>query len=455
MKRVVACAVAGVIVVAASATAAPVGSLTFVDNYGGAQTSSTTSFEPSPDGKFAYLASYADDRIQLFSRNKTTGVMTPVESYDTDDFPTMLSPNGLAVSPDGSSVYVSAENSDTVHEFEREPDGTLDADETYTDGDPPVDFMAGPWDVEVSPDGENVYVIGNDDDGVVVFGRNEANGDLQFIEAERDDNNNISFMNGPEGLAVSPDGRNVYVAAQDDSTIVVFDRNQQTGVLNENEEQLGDDNMLGLEDLAVSPNGKLLAVAVNFDDAVLLYRRAADGSISQLDTIVSTPNAPLSTANDVAWSADSKTIYVAAAAADVVSQLGVANNQLSFKRAVERDELQSVDHVSLTPDYRHLLTTGDDFGNVFSIAPALELKGRKNQGGQKIKLKVETTEDCRVTLGGRKLKKVAKNVDAVTTVRFQVGLKGPNPDEKKNFAVRGKAKCGSRSDGDRFKVKFG
>jgi DNA-binding beta-propeller fold protein YncE len=94
--------------------------------------------------------------------------------------------------------------------------------------------------VAVSPDGKNVYVLGAGDDAIAEFARS-ADGSLKQLASPKDciagASNEGSRPNGgatglvePVAIAISPDGKNVYVAAQDThgiGTIAEFSRCHQ------------------------------------------------------------------------------------------------------------------------------------------------------------------------------------------------------------------------------------
>ena len=85
----------------------------------------------SPDGKSVYVASYGSDAVARLNRNTTTGAITqPAGSAgcvsETGAGPCadghgLYGPVGVAVSPDGKSVYVASPYSDAVARFNRAP----------------------------------------------------------------------------------------------------------------------------------------------------------------------------------------------------------------------------------------------------------------------------------------------------------------------------------------------
>jgi predicted outer membrane repeat protein len=89
----------------------------------------------------------------------------------------------------------------------------------------------GPYGVAVSPDGKNVYAADKGDNLVTVFGRNPANGHLVFQNGQVNGSGGVSGMASPYLVTVSPDGKNVYVTGSASDAVVSFQRDTNTGAL--------------------------------------------------------------------------------------------------------------------------------------------------------------------------------------------------------------------------------
>jgi DNA-binding beta-propeller fold protein YncE len=101
--------------------------------------------------------------------------------------------------------------------------------------------MSRSFDILVSPDGKNVYAAGFDTSTIVVMDRNRATGALTQKSGNQGCVKKVPatagcrgarFLDNPIGLAITPNGKTVYVASRfGNSTILTFDRDTNTGAL--------------------------------------------------------------------------------------------------------------------------------------------------------------------------------------------------------------------------------
>jgi DNA-binding beta-propeller fold protein YncE len=211
----------------------------------------------SPDGRNVYVASSRSDAIAVFARNPKSGSLaqlkgkagcvsaqgkagcTVVAAFDA--------PNSVAVSPDGRNVYATARDSSTLLSFHRNPKtgalrpipgATCIAGALLPDFCAIANGLIGPDVVAVSPDGRNVYVGAFFGSAVVSFSRDPGSGALTQLAGTAGCIAEATagcatgtVLKSIEGLAVSGDGTSVYAAAAASNGIAVLSRDASTGAL--------------------------------------------------------------------------------------------------------------------------------------------------------------------------------------------------------------------------------
>lgn len=273
-----------------------------------------TSVVVSRDGKSVYASSEGDSAIVRFKRDTQTGKLTPkgcvddtVAGYDdcVQSTPGLERPGALAISDDGKSLYASGELGTVVH-FERNVNGgSLAPTGCIVDNDivaPPAcarsaDGLATTEALVVSHDGTSVYAVSGADYAIVRFDRNTNSGVLK-PKGCIDDNDSGSDdcakstngMNEGAGVAVSRDGKSVYVVSGEDDAIVTFKRGVDgaltpKGCIDDNDfgtdPEQGEDNcaksanaLHKLTSVVVSEDGKSVYATSEFDDAIARFARA-------------------------------------------------------------------------------------------------------------------------------------------------------------------------------------
>jgi DNA-binding beta-propeller fold protein YncE len=236
----------------------------------------------SPDGRFAYVALSKDSGIatlahaadgslrflscvRFASRYYFTGespspcrLVIPETGYPNRSG--LLAPSFIAISPDGTSLYVTSSHGSTIGEFRRNRrdgalryKGCLSAANRLRVEDPCRHIprttkpnlynggLEGVHEIAVTPDGTGVYGASFFDNAVFAFARNPVSGRLSFsscLTGERDSartgsgpcsrlptatrNGDGSGLSSPRGLAMSEDGRSLFVGSPGDAAIARF-----------------------------------------------------------------------------------------------------------------------------------------------------------------------------------------------------------------------------------------
>lgn len=215
--------------------------------------------------------------------------------------------------------------------------------EAQFDGAAGVDGLDNAHSAAVSPDGKFVYVASDQDDAVAVFSRDTATGKLSFVEAQFDGVGGVDGLDGAESLALSPGGEHLYAAGLLDAAVAVFSRDTGTGVLTFVEVLRdgvsGVDGLAGASWVAVSPDGANVYVAGRFDDAVAVFSRdSGTGELTFLEAEIDGSGGVdgLADVTSVAVSPDGAHVYAAGILDQEIAifDRNTANGTLVFSAAV-------------------------------------------------------------------------------------------------------------------------
>jgi len=182
----------------------------------------------SPKGDSLYVASYQASNLVVLDIDAQSG-KTKVRQIIKDEQGDVHGLGGafaVACSPDGDFVYTSAGRfvgDNAVCVFKRTSDGTLSLVQEIFDGQKGLAGFVGGNEPLVSPDGQNLYVLGSRSNSVVVFKRNLETGQLTYLQTFYD--SEVAGKEGSaSGIGISPDGEYVYVAGESDNSILIFKR---------------------------------------------------------------------------------------------------------------------------------------------------------------------------------------------------------------------------------------
>jgi 6-phosphogluconolactonase (cycloisomerase 2 family) len=280
----------------------------------------------SNDSKNVYVASTTSDGVAVFARNVQSGVLTQLAGTagcvtetgtagSCADGVALLGARGVALSPNGSNLYVAARDSDSVAVFARDRKtgaltqlaGTAGCiSDSGTAGacvnGVGLDFATS---VAVSPNGKNVYATAAGSNAVTVFARDIRTGALTQLAGtagciSEDGTGGLctdgQALLGAFAVVVSAEGKNVYVASRDSNAVAVFARDRRTGALTQlagtagcvSEDGTGglcaDGNaLIGASGVAIAQNGKNVYVTAENSNAVTAFARdAKTGALTQL-----------------------------------------------------------------------------------------------------------------------------------------------------------------------------
>jgi WD40 repeat protein len=222
----------------------------------------------------------------------------------------LLGAGSVTVSADGANVYVVAGNAlsgmvqdDSIVSFRRDPTTGAVSEtgcigQTTAHCELATQGMQSPTDVAASPDGARVYVAAATS-GVTVFSR-ASDGALTPAGCFRDPGDTVDssctpvtgfVAGGARGLAVSPDSKFVYAAAQNGNAIAIFQRTPASlsymgcvsGGASPNPacSPTTDVGLLGVTALAINPTGdRLYAVSYAGNALDVFARNPTTGAIT-------------------------------------------------------------------------------------------------------------------------------------------------------------------------------
>src|SRR5581483_8328389 len=254
---------------------------------------------PTPDGKFLVVMNNGLAKPSLSMIDVSSWTVTATTPIDHAWY-------GLAWHPDGTKLYASGANQNTVLEYGY-ADGVLTLARTILlPKDSPSDTFTGG--LAASPDGRTLYATR-------VFGATLSSIDLASGRVSR----TVPLPAEPYTAIASADGRRLFVSIWGGSSVLVLDAQTL-------------DTVARLETgehpsaMALSPDGKRLFVACASAAGVAVFRADVLVPLEQISMSLY-PNAPpTSTPNSVAVSPDGRTLLVALADDNAVAVVDISNS---------------------------------------------------------------------------------------------------------------------------------
>jgi 6-phosphogluconolactonase len=282
----------------------------------------------TPDGRSVYVSNGNGDTVNQYDVDPMTGALSPKTPATVA---TGSQASGVAVAPDGKSAYVVAYDDKAVFQYDVDPvSGALSPKTPAT-----VATGTGPGDIAVAPDGKSAYVTDASSNEVSQYDLDPTSGALS-PKTPATVPTGLS-TGAPQSVAVAPDSKSAYVSVACCPTtdfVSQFDIDPTTGALSPKSPAMVATGA-GASDIAVTPDGKSAYVGAQGNGATS-ERRVWQYDINPLNGKLSsktpaTIDMPDQPYGGIAVSFDSRSAYVIQF--NGVAQLNIdpANGTLSFK----------------------------------------------------------------------------------------------------------------------------
>jgi 6-phosphogluconolactonase (cycloisomerase 2 family) len=257
----------------------------------------TAQCAPSAKPTFAYVLSYSDATISMYSADSCTGALTalkaPTVSTGVDNG---FNAEEMAIDPTNRFLYVAnlgsnATDAATVSMFTIDPStGELTANN-------PAQVPTGYFPQGIAAAGNSVYTANSDDNSVSMFSVDRSSGLLTALSPSElvvpPICTSCSSESSPDFVSVGPSGKFLYATDQDNGSISTFAINSQTGALTPTRPP-GINAGLNPWKVVFDPSGKFAYVPDEDFNKVWMYTvDANNGTLTQNKTaLVAAGNQP-------------------------------------------------------------------------------------------------------------------------------------------------------------------
>ncbi|CQB86970.1 6-phosphogluconolactonase [Chlamydia trachomatis] len=223
------------------------------------------------DGKGKVVsANYASGSITLFFANET-GLLGQPDWHIMLGQEGISHPSDLCFTPDGKELFVVDKGQDKVYHFNvsiKNPPLTIDVATTdLTKGSQPKHLI-------MEPNGRYAYLLTEQSPMVILYKHHRG----RLNEVERHELGSDSASRG-EHLALSPDGRHLYVSEMgSEGRVTIFKVNKSNSKLTKvGSQKVGSEPVF----IAIHPSGRWVAVACRKANKVEFYRRDPESGLLQ------------------------------------------------------------------------------------------------------------------------------------------------------------------------------
>jgi len=302
------------------------------------------------DGNHVYATSLTLHKIFWFSRNDLSGSLSHRDSI------TSSSPY-IKASFDNQHVYGGDTTTHSISWFSR---NNLDGDLQFEGGSSDGDLFNGPNCIAVSPDGKNVYAT-----AYFSMGTNIS---LQWSTRNQDPSGDLEYVNRFNGIiyaginsaVVSPDNNNVYVTASNTNTIAWLTRDPDASGDLTYINKYTDPNIENPSNVIISPDGDHVYIQVSSTDSIAFFSRDADssGDLTYEDAF---DHVDITGLHSFAMSPDGKNIYVTGDTSKSIvwfirddRQASPSYGSLLYRGTYQGASFNGAENIEVSPDGKHV-----------------------------------------------------------------------------------------------------
>lgn len=272
----------------------------------------------SPDGMYLYAAAFHGGTVTVFTRDPRTGELTHVQTLQNRK--DLSGVTSITVSSDGQYAATAAFQSGAAVLYARDGEtGRLTRLHALHSNDEGVEGLDFAIRARFSPEGRHLYVLDGEDGGLTTL-EIQTGGRLKWLQTNKGED---SVLGGSRGLAFLAGGGGVLAANYRGNSLVLFDRNRADGTTSVRQVLKDEENgiraLAGAFGVAVSADGKFVYVCsgrFQGDNAVSVFTFDASGKLVLAQELVAGEDGfqPFAGGNHILVSPDGRNVYAVATA---------------------------------------------------------------------------------------------------------------------------------------------
>lgn len=249
----------------------------------------------SNDNNYVVVSNHRHNRINVYSRNATTGQLSLLNSYydNVGPFTNLLGIFPLIAAPGSNYILGAAFNEDTLNTFEIDNLGQLSQVELLHDKDIGVEGLDSVYASALSPNKKFLYTGSLIEGAITQFSIDDVTGALSYVDAYLDTSPDYSGLESITQMKIGPDNRFLYTVSLFTDGIGVFDIDDVTGRLTQTQfipYPFDLAELIGAINIEFSPDGKFAYLIESRAHRVGVYaRNPANGTLTFAQEMRSKP----------------------------------------------------------------------------------------------------------------------------------------------------------------------